>query len=66
MVRLVRESWARIEARQDEVAQFFYGMLFTLNPAARELFPINMEVAAQPLAAGPRAPRADDRPARTS
>jgi NAD(P)H-flavin reductase/hemoglobin-like flavoprotein len=44
MVRLVRESWARIEARQDEVAQFFYGMLFTLNPAARELFPINMEV----------------------
>ena len=44
MVRLVRESWARIETRSDEVAQFFYGMLFTLNPAARELFPINMEV----------------------
>jgi NAD(P)H-flavin reductase/hemoglobin-like flavoprotein len=44
MVRMVRESWARIEARQDEVAQFFYGMLFTLNPAAREMFPINMEV----------------------
>lgn len=44
MVRLVRESWARIEARQDEIAQFFYGMLFTLNPPARELFPINMQV----------------------
>lgn len=44
MVRLVRESWARIEARQDEIAQLFYGMLFTLNPAAREMFPINMEV----------------------
>jgi NAD(P)H-flavin reductase/hemoglobin-like flavoprotein len=44
MVRMVRESWARIEARQDEVAKFFYGMLFTLNPATRDLFPINMEV----------------------
>jgi NAD(P)H-flavin reductase len=43
MVRLVRESWARIEARHDEIAQFFYGMLFTLNPGARELFPINMQ-----------------------
>src|ERR1700742_4077183 len=43
MVRLVRESWARIEARHDEIAQFFYGMLFTLNPVARELFPINMQ-----------------------
>src|ERR1700742_5286193 len=44
MVRLVRESWARIEARHDEIAQFFYGMLFTLNPVAREMFPINMEL----------------------
>jgi NAD(P)H-flavin reductase len=44
MVRLVRESWARIEARQDEIAQFFYGMLFSLNPAIRDMFPINMEV----------------------
>lgn len=44
MVRLIRESWARIEACHDEIAQFFFGMLFTLNPAARELFPINMEV----------------------
>ncbi|HEX3647382.1 MAG TPA: globin domain-containing protein [Pseudonocardiaceae bacterium] len=44
MVRLIRESWARIEARHDEIAQFFFGMLFTLNPASRELFPINMEV----------------------
>jgi NAD(P)H-flavin reductase len=44
MVRMVRESWARIEARHDEVAQFFYGMLFSLNPATREMFPVNMEV----------------------
>jgi NAD(P)H-flavin reductase/hemoglobin-like flavoprotein len=44
MVRLVRESWARIEARQEDVAQFFYGMLFSLNPAIRDMFPINMEI----------------------
>lgn len=44
MVRLVRENWARVEARHDEIAQFFFGMLFTLTPAARDLFPINMEV----------------------
>lgn len=44
MVRAVRESWALVEPRQDEVAQFFYGMLFSLNPAARDMFPINMDV----------------------
>jgi len=43
MVRVVRESWALIESRHDEVARFFYGMLFSLDPATRELFPINME-----------------------
>jgi NAD(P)H-flavin reductase/hemoglobin-like flavoprotein len=44
MVRLVRESWALIESRQEEVSQFFYGMLFSLAPVTRELFPINMQV----------------------
>lgn len=44
MVRLIRDSWAVVEPRSDEVAQFFYGMLFSLSPATRELFPINMEV----------------------
>jgi NAD(P)H-flavin reductase/hemoglobin-like flavoprotein len=44
MVRQVRESWALIEAQQEEVSQFFYGMLFSLAPGTRELFPINMQV----------------------
>lgn len=42
IVRVVRESWALIESRHEEVARFFYGMLFSLDPATRELFPINM------------------------
>lgn len=44
MVRLIRESFAVIEPRAEEVAQFFYGMLFSLAPTTRELFPANMEV----------------------
>jgi NAD(P)H-flavin reductase len=44
MVRTVRESWAVVEPHADEVAKFFYGMLFSLSPNAREMFPANMEV----------------------
>ncbi|HWC80667.1 MAG TPA: globin domain-containing protein [Pseudonocardiaceae bacterium] len=44
MVRLVRESWALLEPRQDEIAHFFYGMLFSLAPETRDMFPINMDV----------------------
>lgn len=44
MVRLIRESWAVVEPKQDEVARFFYGMLFSLAPGTRELFAANMEV----------------------
>jgi NAD(P)H-flavin reductase/hemoglobin-like flavoprotein len=44
MVRLIRESFAVVEPRAEEVARFFYGMLFSLTPATRELFPANMEV----------------------
>src|SRR5437879_4303172 len=44
VVRMVRESWALIEAQQEDVSQFFYGMLFSLAPGTRELFPINMQV----------------------
>lgn len=44
MVRLVRESFEVVEPRASEVAQFFYGMLFSLAPATRELFPVNMQV----------------------
>lgn len=44
MVRLIRESWAAVEPQTEEIARFFYGMLFSLSPATRELFPVNMEV----------------------
>ncbi|KAA2251364.1 flavohemoprotein [Solihabitans fulvus] len=44
MVRLIRESFAVVEPRAEDVARFFYGMLFSLAPATREMFPINMEV----------------------
>jgi NAD(P)H-flavin reductase/hemoglobin-like flavoprotein len=44
MVRLVRESFAVVEPQHDEVAKFFYGMLFSLSPGAREMFPANMQV----------------------
>jgi len=44
MVRIVRESFAVVEPQQDEVAKFFYGMLFSLSPGAREMFPANMQV----------------------
>lgn len=44
MVRLIRESWAVVEPHSDEVSRFFYGMLFSLAPNVRELFPVNMQV----------------------
>lgn len=44
MVRLVRDSWAVAEPHADDVARFFYGMLFSLSPGTRELFAVNMEV----------------------
>jgi NAD(P)H-flavin reductase len=44
MVRLIRESFAEVEPRADEVAGYFYAMLFAIAPATRELFAANMEV----------------------
>lgn len=44
MVRLIRESFAVVEPRADEMTRFFYGLLFSAAPAARDLFPANMEV----------------------
>ena len=44
MVRLIRESYALVEPDAEEMAQFFYGMLFAIAPATRELFAANMEV----------------------
>ncbi|MGI8308997.1 FAD-binding oxidoreductase [Saccharopolyspora hattusasensis] len=44
MVRLIRESFAVVEPHTDDVSRFFYGMLFSLSPATRDLFAVNMEV----------------------
>lgn len=44
MVRLIRDSWAKAEPYEADVTVFFYGMLFTLAPATRDFFPINMDV----------------------
>jgi NAD(P)H-flavin reductase/hemoglobin-like flavoprotein len=44
MVRLIRESWAVVEPQSDEVARYFYAVLFSLAPSTRELFAVNMEV----------------------
>jgi hemoglobin-like flavoprotein len=44
MVRLIRESFAAVEPHAEEVARLFYGMLFAIAPATRELFAANMEV----------------------
>lgn len=44
MVRLIRDTWIQAEPALPEMSQTFYGLLFTLAPDARELFPINVEV----------------------
>lgn len=44
MVALIRESFAAVEPHAEAAARYFYGMLFSLSPATRELFPANMEV----------------------
>lgn len=44
MVRLIRDSYARVAPRSAEFTQFFYAMLFAIAPATRELFGANMEV----------------------
>lgn len=44
MVRLVRDSWAVVEPNLNRVAEFFYATLFSIAPATRELFPVNMQV----------------------
>jgi NAD(P)H-flavin reductase len=42
MARLIRKSFAAIEAQAQEVAQYFYGALFVIAPDTRDLFPVNM------------------------
>jgi NAD(P)H-flavin reductase/hemoglobin-like flavoprotein len=44
MVRLVRDSFAVVEPQQEKVAELFYATLFSIAPATREMFPVNMQV----------------------
>ncbi|SED76570.1 NAD(P)H-flavin reductase [Amycolatopsis lurida] len=42
MAKLIRESFAAVETKAEELSQYFYGVLFSVSPDARALFPINM------------------------
>ncbi|WP_410595686.1 globin domain-containing protein [Amycolatopsis sp. lyj-23] len=42
MARLIRASFAEVEPKADELAQYFYGALFVVAPDCRELFPVTM------------------------
>lgn len=42
LARLIRESFAEIEPKADEVAQYFYGALFVTAPECRDMFPVTM------------------------
>ncbi|MQA61000.1 MAG: flavohemoprotein [Actinophytocola sp.] len=44
IVRIIRESFAKIEPQAEAVAQHFYAVLFTIAPETRNLFPANMQV----------------------
>jgi NAD(P)H-flavin reductase/hemoglobin-like flavoprotein len=44
MVRLISDTWAQAAPYLPEMSQTFYGLLFTLAPDVRELFPVNVEV----------------------
>ncbi len=41
-IKLVQESWASVKPISEKAAELFYGKLFELNPAYRELFPEDM------------------------
>lgn len=42
MAKVIRESFAAVETKAEELSQYFYGVLFSVSPDARALFPINM------------------------
>ncbi len=43
VVGIIRESFAKVEAKADQLSQHFYAVLFTIAPETRFLFPANME-----------------------
>lgn len=42
-IELVKSSWAKVLPIADKAAELFYGKLFELDPALKELFPEEME-----------------------
>ena len=44
MVEIIRNSFAEVEDRADELSKYFYAVLFARAPETRELFPANMEI----------------------
>src|SRR5690348_4163872 len=43
-VEIIRMSWERISPQSEALGQHFYGTLFGIAPATRDLFPVYMEV----------------------
>ena len=41
-IELVQSSWEKVKPISEKAAELFYGKLFELNPAYRELFPEDM------------------------
>lgn len=44
LAMLLKESWAHVEDRADDLANNFYARLFLADPGLRELFPVQMSV----------------------
>jgi NAD(P)H-flavin reductase/hemoglobin-like flavoprotein len=42
--RLLKESWALVEDKQDKVAGYFYARMFLSDPQLRDLFPVQLDV----------------------
>lgn len=42
--RLLKESWALVEDRQDKLAAHFYARMFLTYPQLRDMFPVQMDV----------------------
>ncbi len=42
--QVIRDSWAEVEPRAEEMGRLFYATLFRIAPESRDLFPVNMEV----------------------
>ncbi|MGH3713243.1 MAG: globin domain-containing protein [Micromonosporaceae bacterium] len=47
--RQLKESWALVEDRADQVAGYLYARLFTAQPALRDMFPLHMDLQRERL-----------------